>query len=104
LWEITFYVIKPFICQQACPIIASLADKKDRDCFLRLWPELFHKFEFVFLVVLAAYTGKCYWDTVNSCHTNTSYYLSIGRALYNIMMVITMESVNDSDLNEEHWA
>jgi hypothetical protein len=104
LWEITFYAMKPFICQQACPIIVLLAGKQDCDCFLRLWSELFHEFEFVYWVVLAAYTGKCYRDTVNSCRTNASYYLSIGRALYNILMVITMESVNDSALNEEHWA
>jgi hypothetical protein len=36
LWEITFFVIKPFICQQACPIIASLANKQDCDHFLGL--------------------------------------------------------------------
>jgi hypothetical protein len=104
LWEITFYVIKPFICQQACPIIASLANEQDRDHFLGLWPELFHEFEFLYWVVLAAYTGNCYRDTVNTCRTNASYYLSMGRALYNIMMLITMQSGREGDLSEEHWA
>jgi hypothetical protein len=104
LWEISFYVIKPFICQQASPIIASLADDKDRERFLGLWPELFHEFEFAYWVVLAAYTGKCYRDTVTSCRTKASYYLSMGRALYNIMMVITIEAVEESDLREDHWA
>jgi hypothetical protein len=28
----------------------------------------------------------------------------MGRVLYNIMMVITIEAVKDSDLREEHWA
>jgi hypothetical protein len=104
LWEISFYVLKPFICQQVCPIIASLADKRDLDRFMRLSPELFHEFEFVYWVVLAAYTGKCYRDTVNSCRQNASYYLSIGRALYNVLMVITMELAEGRDLEEEHWA
>jgi hypothetical protein len=92
LWEIIFYVIKPFICQQASPIIASFADKKDSDHFLELLPDLFHEFEFLYWVVLAAYTGKCYSDTVNSCQANASHYLCVGRALYNIMMLITIKS------------
>jgi hypothetical protein len=104
LWEIIFYTIQPFICQQACHLIGLFGNEQQRDHFSELWPDLFHEFEFLYWVVLASYTGRCYRDTVNLCRTKASYYLTMGRALYNIMMLITIEKKNDSGLSKETWA
>jgi hypothetical protein len=97
LWDISFYMLKPFIDQEVCNCVKDIALSEIP------WGDLYTEYAVLNCMVLRYYTGIHADDVRNP--EGISVYASLQDSLDPIVTFIHQEAKGDfSFLNEYHWA
>lgn len=100
-YEVCYYYLKPFVCQQASAAVAFIGGQQA--LFGLIWRDLVVEYEFLHCAILETVTGRAIPDSFFARRDQT-YNIKIGRSLLSLLIIINSHGRGCSDnLTDSHW-